>query len=575
MGEPPFHHVVINELGQYSIWPDGVETPRGWRATGRTGTTEECLAWIAEHWTDLRPRSASADHSRPPVWASIATRADEDGGRIAIRSPDTEVTYRHLMDRATALAARLAPYLDGPEDLVGVMLPNGVEAVIAVLASMMAGGAYLPLDAGAPRERLRAILDEARPRVVVVEAGQQDGSAPLPCPVVRVHDDPESSAGFSPPPAASQPDGLACVYYTSGSTGSPRGVMMTHRALSAYVANLVTDWKINSSDRFLQFTSLVWATSGEEIFSCLTAGGTLVVENELRVRSMSDFLTVVAERSVTILDLPTVYWRELVSFLVQQRRAMPPGVRLVVIGGDVLDRRSVEQWGSLGTPLPRLVNSYGSTEFGLALQNDVDPAGSPDDFRSIGRPLPGIRAYVDGDDARSAPHGTTGELSIGGGTVSRGYLGDSALTAERFRPDPLGDGSGTRLFRTRDMVEVGADGRLAFVGRSDRQVKVRGNRVDLTEVEAALEAEESVVRAVAVALTADSGHTRLFALVMTEGGASTNAAELRRALTGKLPAAAVPARIFPVASLPLLASGKKDVQAARRTVRQLVARPGN
>jgi amino acid adenylation domain-containing protein len=486
---------------------------------------------------------AQADDHRPrSVWRRIREHAERNGDHVALRGGGEQVTYRELTEQALRRAEHLSRRMKEPGELVGIALPNGRDAVVTMLAAMAAGGAFLPLDTACPPERLAEITRDARLRILI------DESTPPP-------EDPATR--WSAPPTADDLDALACVFYTSGSTGRPRGVMMPHGPLAAYVRNLVADWHITPADRFVQLSALAWANSGEEIFTCLTAGATLYVEPGLRFLPMGAFVSFVAENDITVLDLPTVFWRELTDFLHRGEAALPSGVRLVVIGGDGLDRHSVRKWQAVAPAGVRLVNTYGSTEFGLALQADIDGRPPPEAPPPIGRPLPGIVAYVDGRPLDTLPAGTTGELAIGGATVARGYLNDPELTAERFRRD----GSGRRRFHTRDLVRVREDASLEFVGRIDRQAKIRGNRVDLTEIEALLENEPGVTRAVAVPLAGPDGQTRLVAVVT---GEDPDPAGLRAALLRRLPAFAVPDRVLPVADLPLLSSGKKDVLTARQ-----------
>ncbi|MGC4808472.1 amino acid adenylation domain-containing protein [Micromonospora sp. DT233] len=562
----PATSVVRNHVGQYSVWPTEHKLPGGWQKVGPQGTESDCLAWIRDEWTDLRPHPTHRRAAPQSAWRLIAAHAESSGDRVAIDFDGVETTYRELMAQATRAAAVMSPLLDR-EGLVGVLLPNSTAAVVAMLAAMMTGGAYVPLDSHFPRERLSAIVADAGIDLIVTDergADEHRGLAPQVLDIGAIIS--ADSCGWAPPSDAGDPDTLACVYYTSGSTGTPRGVMMSHGALSAYVANLVTDWSIGPGDRFLQFSSLIWATSGEEIFTCLSGGSTLVIDTASRSGTAWEFLAMAADRQLTIADLPTVFWRELAYGLADGIGMLPPSLRLVVIGGDNLDRASAELWRAHTSEAVRLVNTYGSTEFGLALQAEVGAKATEAGLTAIGRPLPGVAAYVDGMPIDALPAGTTGELAIGGHTVARGYLGDSALTAERFRPDPQGPAEGGRCFRTRDLVEVGADGELLFVGRADRQVKVRGSRVDLTEIEAALEGASSVLRAVAVPITSADGQTELFALVSGVPGAAVDAGELRKHVAHLLPTYARPNKIFVVESLRLLPSGKKDLQGARQQV---------
>jgi amino acid adenylation domain-containing protein len=485
-------------------------------------------------------------------------------GHTAISTEHQDITYGALISSAHVLAKKIHPGLSREWPVVGIALEDPAKAVVAILATLMAGGAYLPLNPQLPAARFRSIADEASIDLVVAETSHGADFLPQGTPLLVFDSWPEDSSrdDLNAPDIISpdvDPEMPACLYYTSGSTGKPNGVVMSRHALSSYIENIVKAWEIGPGDRFLQFSSLAWATSGEEIFAALTGGATLVSLPSIKSVSLSDFLSTTARERITILDLPTSYWRELVYFIGDAWVRLPSCVRLAVIGGDKLDEGSLARWfSSPHTAGTRLINTYGSTEFGLALQVELDGSTRAEEaWELIGRPLPGVRAYVDGVDLDTTPPGTTGELSIGGATLADRYLNNESLTTMRFE-----SASGERRFRTRDLVRVCGNHELAFVGRLDRQVKIRGYRVDLNEVDSVLSAAlETMVASVAV--TGKDDQTLLVSLV--EGPSEAMASRLsgvRKSMSDKLPAYAQPDRIHVIERLPRLSSGKADLQTA-------------
>jgi amino acid adenylation domain-containing protein len=519
----------------------------------------QLLAWGEEGWRIEAPTEEDL-----PVHARFARRAAERPEAPALLGMDgSGVSYGELAQRVGQLAARLRDLGVGPEARVGVWLERSPRMVEAVLAVQVAGGAYVPIDPEAPPERVAFLLEDSRALVLLTQESLAASLPALPEISARVvflegEASFESLTSFGSFRSFSSfsPDHLAYVLYTSGSTGTPKGVLVTHRGLAAYVRAVGAIYGLDPADRVLQFASLSFDASAEEIFTPLATGASLVVRSGPAEDAVT-FLRRCAGLGVTLLSLPTAYWHLLAAALESGEAEWPAGIRAVVMGGE---RALPERWAAWGRGpgfRPRLFNAYGPTETTIGATFEEHPGGALALREvSIGRPLPGWRASVLDADLRPLPAGATGELFLGGVGLARGYLGDPAPTAERFLPAP----SGERLYRTGDRARWRLDGSLEFAGRIDTQVKVRGFRIELGEVEAALAAHPDVREAAAVTRLDASNNARLLAFVVWRGEAG-DAAALQTALQRRLPAWMVPSEIVSLASLPVTAAGKLDRRA--------------
>ena len=456
---------------------------------------------------------------------------------------------------------------------MGVCVERSPETIVALLGVLEAGGAYVPLDPSYPRERLAYLVEDSRVALLLT---QERLFAGLPgsamADVVFLDADREriEAAPEDVPGAAVHPQNAAYVIYTSGSSGRPKGVVVSHAALSGYTAVAREAYGIGPEDRVLQFASVAFDASAEEIYPALVSGARLVLRTEEMLDSAAAFVEACRAWGITVLDLPTAYWHELVTELSgtdpRERPALPEGLRLAIIGGERAMPERLRAWRELFGDRVRLVNTYGPTETTVVatLCDLAAPGGDgADSLRHvpIGRPLRGVQAYVLDSRGEPAAIGIPGELYVGGAGVARGYLGRPALTAERFLPDPFRPDPGARVYRTGDRVRWLPDGTLEFMGRADQQVKIRGFRVEPGEVEAALSRCPGVEEAVVVAREDSPGDPRLVAYVVPAEGGAVQAAELRSALREELPGYMVPAAFVVVDALPLTRNGKVDRRA--------------
>ncbi len=357
-----------------------------------------------------------------------------------------------------------------------------------------------------------------------------------------------------------QPDNLAYIIYTSGSTGKPRGVQLTHRGLVNHGSASIDLYGLTSSDRVLQFASISFDIALEEIFPTWFAGGCVIPREDHTPLNASEFLRWVETRKISVLDLPTAYWHELVHDLAESGQELPHSLRLVIVGGEKASASAFEAWLKAGGARVRWMNTYGPTEASvIATAYEPNPRKPLPDNLPIGRPIANVRLYVVDETLQPVSIGTPGELLIGGPGVARGYLNHRELSETKFVADPFSGDLNSRLYRTGDMVRYLPDGNLEFVGRIDFQVKIRGFRVELGEIEAVVEKHPGVAQAVVVAREANGGKQLIAYVIAAPRG--VEAAELRDYVKQQLPEYMVPASVVFLDSFPYTPNGKVDRRA--------------
>lgn len=443
---------------------------------------------------------------------------------IAVEFGSERLSYQALNQRANALACYLKALNVGPETLVGVCLERSLDLIISLLGILKAGGAYLPIDPAYPKERIAFILQDAQvPLLLTTQAYltcvPTDGMQVI-CLDTEVERLTPTITTENNLPRLAEAHNLAYVIYTSGSTGQPKGVMIEHRALMNFIEGAQQSFEIVASDRVLQFSSISFDAAIEEIFMTLTQGATLVLRTPEMLNSIGTFLSACRDYQITVLDLPTAFWHKLCVGL--EFAKMPADIRMVLIGGDRAHVSSLEQWNKYASPNIRLVNTYGPTESTVvATVCDIAGPHSVVDSRRqeknqipIGKPLSNIQAYVLNAEQKPVEENTPGELYLSGLSLARGYLNKEALTNEKFIFKDTEDGQKIRLYKTADLVQYRSDGYLEFLERTDHQVKVRGFRVDLREIEDVL-AQHPLVRESLVAAKEDAaGQKYLVAYVL-------------------------------------------------------------
>ncbi|MGW6739922.1 non-ribosomal peptide synthetase [Streptomyces sp. NPDC055025] len=517
------------------------------------GTPQE-RADVLERWN--APIGEPLDTPLHELFADVVA-ADPD--RTALVWQDGTLSYRGLDLWSRRIAGGLVAAGVGLGDLVPVVMERGPALIAAVLGVLRAGGAYVPVDAGQPDERLAMILQDTGARTVVVSPGTAD-RVPQPLRLV-VGTGPEDGADGTPDgpdaghvdtpghmdtPVAVPPASAAYVIYTSGSSGRPKGVVVEHRNAANFVRTVREMFDLSPNDRVLHFASPGFDVSVFEIFGTLLNGAVLYVLHEDQRRSVDALDAVLREQRITVIDLPPA----VMDLLAPEGY---PDLRVAFVGGEAFTGELTTRWAR-GRGF---WNGYGPTETTVtvvAKKCEGEWTSSP----PIGRAMANHRAYVvDGAGVGVLPPGAIGELAIAGLGVARGYLGRPDLTADRFRPDPDGP-PGSRRYLTGDLSVWNEAGDLCFVGRADRQVKVRGVRIELGEVEAALQAVDGVAQAVAEVATDPRSGALLMAYVVPERPGELHLDTVRSAVAGRLPSAMVPSVLVPLESVPLTPSGKID-----------------
>ncbi|MGV9878666.1 amino acid adenylation domain-containing protein, partial [Streptomyces sp. NPDC003379] len=515
-----------------------------------------------EHRRLLREwNETAAPESLDDVVARVRSLAAEQPSAVAVTDEDGDLTYRELIDHTDDVAARIQESGAAPESLVAVLADRGRLPVIAFLAALTASAAYLPLDTDAPAERSAELLTDADAPLLL--AGPDHGdladaittATDRPVTVLRI-----GEPGTARPvrPVAPAADQLAYTIFTSGSTGRPKGAMVHHRGMNNHLLAKVADLGLTATDTVVQNAPLTFDISIWQMISPLLVGGrTLAVGRAVAADPDELFGKVVRERATVLEVVPSLLRAALEAWDEDTPVPALPDLRWLVVTGEELPGELCRRWSARFPAIP-VVNAYGPTE----CSDDVTHAvitrdqGAGRTTAPIGRAIRNTRLYVLSDELQPVPVGVVGDLYVAGVGVGRGYLGAPAKTAHTFVADPYGTGGG-RLYRTGDRVRYLPDGQLEFLGRRDNQVKIRGRRIELGEVEARLREQPGVKDAVATVTTGPGGHARLVAHVV--GDADPRA--IRAALARALPDHLVPSAVHTLDAIPLTPNGKTDRKA--------------
>ncbi len=469
----------------------------------------------------------------------------------AVQCDGEVLTYAELDRYATRIAHTLRRRGIRTGELVGVYLTKSTRLFAALLGVLKAGAGYVPIDPKFPHERIADILSDSNASVLITEGELADAlPVALPTPRLRLDADAaeiaaQSDERISTSEIGLTPAHLCYVIYTSGSTGRPKGVMIEHRNASAFLEAFRTVYRLTDADRVYQGFSTAFDASVEEIWGAFSVGATLVVPRECVARSPLDVADFLTSNRVT-------YFSTVPTFLSMIDRELPT-VRTLVLGGEVCTPELVARWTGPGR---RMLNTYGPTEATVVATWTECSRDGP---VTIGVAMPGYETYVLDENQRPVAAGEQGELYIGGPAVARGYLNQPELTAERFIPNPLKPCSRTieRIYRTHDLVRLTESGDLQFLGRCDGQIKIRGFRVELSEIEAVL-MEHPRIQAAAVALVDTDGLKELAAYVVADGSEDLDRTAISELLRGRLPEYMVPKFLDRLPALPLMTSGKVD-----------------
>ncbi|MCV0386551.1 MAG: amino acid adenylation domain-containing protein, partial [Nitrobacter sp.] len=479
---------------------------------------------------------------------------------VAVVHDGIHLSYGELDARANQLARHLIASGVGPDQLVAICLPRGIGMIVSLLGVLKAGGAYLPLDPVYPAERLRQIVEDARPKLLIADHGRCATFADAACEILDL----DASASTIAELASPAPEAvgltsrhLAYIIYTSGSTGKPKGVMVEHRGVVNLALTQQEMYAVSPCSRVAQFASFSFDASAWEIVMALCSGAALFLVGQREYQSTSDLIDYLVDNAITHAGLPPA--------MLQGRTDLDrlATLKVLVLAGESPKAELIKS-------LPSSVavfNGYGPTEVTVCATTWLRPADFNDDVIPIGRPIPNQRVYLLDRFGAPVPLGATGEIYVGGAGIARGYLNRTELTEERFKRDPFADDASARMYRTGDLGRYLPDGNLEFLGRNDLQVKIRGFRIELGEIEFRLNEHPSVSDSVVLVRHDHNGDPRLIAYVATgertdaAPDAGEFAAAMRSHLRSLLPDYMVPSAFVRLDALPLTPNGKIDRKA--------------
>ena len=517
----------------------------------------------------------------------IHERFEDQVGRtpeaIAVVYEDKQLTYRELNNRSNQLARYLQKRGVGPEILVGLCVERSVEMIVGLLGILKAGGVYMPLDPGYPKERLVFMLNDSQAAVLLTQERLLDnvvedrGLKPVLSEIEGIENSDSQSSILDPRLKAvclerdwreiaqetkenlssgATANNLAYVIYTSGSTGSPKGVMITHRGISNRLLWAQDVYQLTSADRVLQKAPFGFDVSVWEFFWPLLLGARLIIARPQGHRDADYLVRLIAEQEITTVHFVPSMLR---IFLEERGVDTCKCLKRITCGGETLSLELQERFFSKLDA--ELHNLYGPTEASIDVTWWACKRGSGQRVVPIGRPIANTQIYVLDSHLQPVPIGVAGELYIAGVSLARGYLNRADLTAEKFIPHPFSNEPGARLYKTGDLARYLPDGAIEFLGRADNQVKIRGYRIELGEIESALGEHHLVRHATVLAREDGRGDKKLVAYVVPQEFSAPTTSELTAFLKQKLPQQMIPSAFLLLDALPLMANGKIDRRA--------------
>lgn len=512
---------------------------------------------LEKHWS--QPQASASSVKDQTIQQFFEAQVAKTPDAIAIIHENQQLSYRSLNQLANQLAHYLKQWGVGPEVLVGVYTEQPIDMIIALLAIFKTGGAYLPLDPGYPEARLKYMIENANVPIILTQSQLVDSLPKFDRKVICLDSQRANIMNQSSENLINEipAESIAYIIYTSGSTGAPKGVLISYEAITSHCLYVRDFYQLSQADRTLQFASFNFDASLEQVLSPLLAGATLILRGSA-VWGPDEFKQKITDYGITVINPPTAYWDQFMQ--AADHFDINVQLRLVIVGGDLMTRDSLKLWQKKSANGTKLLNAYGPTETTITSTiYEIPQHENGDGFQHgvpIGRPL-GLRStYILDNAVMSVPIGVIGELHIGGECLARGYLNRADLTAERFIPDPFSEIPGARLYRTGDLVRFLSDGNIEFIGRKDHQVKLRGFRVELNEIETVLNQHPKIADSAVILREDKPGDKRLAAYLVTPD--ELDLMEIRNYLQQRLPDYMIPSNFKIMASLPKTPIGKVD-----------------
>src|SRR5712692_9331822 len=510
-------------------------------------------------------RGARMDHfTERPFSRLFEEQVSSAPHQPAVIYENGTLTFAELNARANQLARYLQSLGAGAESLVGICVERSLDMAVGILGILKSGAAYLPLDPEYPQERLAFMLDDARPSLVLTKSKLADLVAGKAARAVLLDSDrarisEQDGTNLSDVP---HPDDLAYVIYTSGSTGKPKGVMITHGNLANYLLALDHELQITRDDLYLHTASIAFSSSRRQLMLPLSQGATVVIATSEQRRDPLALFKMIRHRGVTVMDAVPSFWRNCTAVLASldtesRTRLLDNRLRLMLSASEPLLSDIPRTWVSEFRHPARHVHMFGQTETAgiVALYRIPSDTNGETKIIPVGEPIANSEIFILDEEQRPCPIGVAGELYIGGAGVGRGYLNCADLTSAKFIAHPFSGEPGARLYRTGDWARLNRNGQIECVGRRDQQVKLRGFRVELGEIEAALAGHPAIRECAVVARDESNGEKRLVAYFVADDP-RPGVSELRAFMTGQLPDYVVPSAFVRLDALPLSANGK-------------------
>lgn len=549
--------------GHFILLLEEVSTDPGRRLSALKTLTEAEKTQILVEWnrTNVKRSDTACIHNL------VTEQAQRTPEAVAVVHGKNSLTYRSLNESSNQLAAYLRKKGGGPERFVGLLMEPSIEMMIALLGILKTGAAYVPLDSNYPKERLAHILSNVEPDCILTQEHLRlnlpDTRSDVICfdsewQKISLEDTELLDDNITP-------ENPANVIFTSGSTGLPKGVVTLHRGLLNQSLAAMSYYEVKPTDRVLQFASLSFDVAAEEIFPTWIAGATVVLKTDPIFFSTQSFTRFIHEQEITLLNLPTSFWKEWAHQVHYLKEKLPTSLRTVIIGSEKAATTSLSKWYEIAGSKIRLINAYGPTEttVGSTVFDATNASDLADTYPSvpIGKPIANTQVYVLDSNLEPVPVGVPGELFIAGAGLARGYLKHPDLTVQKFIPNPFASEPGDRLYRTGDLVKYLADGNIQFLDRMDHQVKIRGFRVEPGEIEAVLRSHPSICEAVIMVREDTPGDHRLVAYLVPDDAHALEISGLRQLLKQRLPAFMIPDSWVILDSLPLTRNGKINFKA--------------